>query len=66
MIYAYRHINGISLNPREYALTSEGDIRTFKNAEEVLAALNTPSIEELEECGIYLESEKEFQEWNNG
>lgn len=65
MVYVYRYINGISLNPREYALTSEGDIRSFKNAEEALAALNTPSIEELEEQGFYIESEKEFREWNN-
>ena len=66
MVYVYRYTNGISLNTREYALTSEGDIRTFKSAEEALAALNASSIEELEEQGFCIESEKEFREWNDG
>jgi len=63
MITIYRHINGISLNGREYVIDEEDQILKFTNKKQAFNFLFDFGIEakdeeELEDYGIYLEREE--------
>jgi len=64
MITIYRYINGISLNGREYVIDEEDQILKFTNEKQALNFLSDGGVEakdeeELEEYGIYFETEEE-------
>jgi len=64
MITIYRYINGISLNGREYVIDEEDQILKFTNEKQALNFLSDAGVEakdeeELEEYGIYFETEEE-------
>lgn len=64
MISIYRYINDISLNGREYVIDEEDQILKFTNEKQALNFLSDSGVEakdeeELEEYGIYFETEEE-------
>ena len=65
VVLIYRYINHISLNGREYLLDEENKQLKFSNKEQALTFLNDGGVnakdeEELEEYGLYFETEEEM------
>ncbi len=59
MITVYSHINGISLNGRQYLLDDFGELRRFRDEQEVRELFLLKEEESLEDYGIYTEEEDE-------
>jgi len=55
-----RFINNICLNPKEYALTDEGEVKLFTK-EEALEVAGYDSIEDAEEDWIFISSSTELE-----
>ncbi len=53
----YSHINGISLNGRQYLLDDLGELMRFRNEQELREYLGIDSWKDLEDFGIYTEEE---------
>ncbi|MDC7218615.1 MAG: hypothetical protein PQJ59_01670 [Spirochaetales bacterium] len=53
----YRHINGISLNGREYLLNEDDTVKEFRDEAEVKEYLELHHNDDLEEYGIFLTEE---------
>ncbi len=54
----YSHINGISLNGRQYLLDNLGNVVRFRNENEVKEYLGIDPWKDLEDFGIYTEEEE--------
>ena len=50
----YRYQEGIILNPREYLLDENGEIKTFNKIKNILELFKCKSIEALENIGVHL------------
>jgi hypothetical protein len=57
MITIYKHINGISLNGKEWLLDSNNNILKFKTKQDALNHIGFVSETEAESNGIYLNKE---------
>jgi len=55
-----RFINGITLNPKEYILDDDGEVRLFSKSE-ALELMDYGTIEDAWDDGIYIELEKEME-----
>jgi hypothetical protein len=54
-VLVYKHINGITINPREYLLDEEGELLRFHTERDAKYYLESKGITDLE--GIYFERE---------
>lgn len=58
--YVYKHVDGITLNPREYLLDNQGQLRKFNDISHILRLLGFSTEADLNDSGYYIITKKEL------